>query len=93
LQEGSVIDSTRSLYRHFAFDQLSVGDPTGDPKHRGADGGRCKGEDRHAKAREAQLLFDSLEAKLKGGVPAAELNSNVYSLLEELREDVAGELK
>jgi hypothetical protein len=50
-------------------------------------------EDRHAKAREAQLLFDSLEAKLKGGVPAAELNSNVYSLLEELREDVAGELK
>ena len=83
-----VINSTRSLYRHFAFDQLSVGDPTGDPKHRGADGGRCKGEDRHAKAREAQLLFDSLEAKLKGGVP-----SNVYSLLEELGEDVAGELK
>jgi hypothetical protein len=39
------------------------------------------------------LLFDSLEAKLKGGVPAAELNSNVSSLLEELREDVAGELK
>jgi hypothetical protein len=31
-------------------------------------------------AREAQLLFDSLETELKGGVPAAELNSNVYSM-------------
>jgi len=60
------------------------------PKHRGADGGRCNG---NAKAREVQLLFDSLETKLKGGVPAAEVDSNVYSLLEELREDVAGELK
>ena len=50
-------------------------------------------EDRHAKAREAQLLFDALETKLKGGVPAAEVDSNVYSLLEELKEDVAGELK
>jgi hypothetical protein len=88
-----VIDSTRSLYRHFAFDQLSVGDPTGDAKASWCGWRAMQREDRHATAREAQLLFDSLEAKLKGGVPAAELNSNVYSLLEELREDVAGELK
>ena len=44
-------------------------------------------------AREAQLLFDSLGTKLKGGAPAAEVKSTVSGMLEELREDIAGELR
>ena len=44
-------------------------------------------------AREAQLLFDSLETQLKSGAPAVEVNSTVYGMLEELSEDIAGELR
>jgi hypothetical protein len=44
-------------------------------------------------AREAQLLFDSLGTKLKGGAPAAEVKSTVSGMIEELREDIAGELR
>jgi hypothetical protein len=35
-------------------------------------------------AREVQLLFDSLDTKLKSGAPAVEVNSTVYGMLEEL---------
>jgi hypothetical protein len=44
-------------------------------------------------AREAELLFDSLEIQLKSRAPAVELNSTVYSMLEKLSEDIAGELR
>jgi hypothetical protein len=44
-------------------------------------------------AREAQLLFDSLGTKLKSGAPPAEVKSTVSGMLEELREDIAGELR
>ena len=44
-------------------------------------------------AREAELLFDSLETKLKSRAPAPEVNSTVYGMLEELSEDIAGELR
>ena len=44
-------------------------------------------------AREVQLLFDSLDTKLKSGAPAVEVNSTVYGMLEELSEDIAGELR
>jgi hypothetical protein len=44
-------------------------------------------------AREAQLLFDSLGGKLKDGAPAAQVKSTVSGMLEELREDIARELR
>ena len=44
-------------------------------------------------AREAQLLFDSLKTKLKSRASAPEVNSTVYGMLEELSEDIAGELR
>jgi hypothetical protein len=44
-------------------------------------------------AREAQLLFDSLGTKLKDGAPAAQVKSTVSGMLEELREDIARELR
>jgi hypothetical protein len=44
-------------------------------------------------AREAQLLFDSLGTKLKSGAPATEVKSTVSGMLEELREDIAEELR
>jgi hypothetical protein len=44
-------------------------------------------------AREAQLLFDSLGTKLKSGAPATEVKSTVSGMLEELNEDIAGELR
>ena len=44
-------------------------------------------------AREVQLLFDSLETKLKSGAAAVEVNSTVYGMLEELSEDIAAELR
>ena len=44
-------------------------------------------------AREAQLLFDSLGTKLKSGAPPADVKSTVSGMLEELREDIAGELR
>ncbi len=44
-------------------------------------------------AREVQLLFDSLGKKLKNGVPASEIKSTVHGMLEELREDIARELR
>ena len=44
-------------------------------------------------AREQQLLFDSLGSKLKDGAPAAQVKSTVSGMLEELREDIARELR
>jgi hypothetical protein len=44
-------------------------------------------------AREAELLFDSLEIQLKSRAPAVELSSTVYSMLEKLSEDIARELR
>jgi hypothetical protein len=44
-------------------------------------------------AREAQLLFDSLGKKLKDGAPPAQVKSTVSGMLEELREDIARELR
>jgi hypothetical protein len=44
-------------------------------------------------AREAQLLFDSLGTKLKSGAPATEVKSTVSGMLEEMNEDIAGELR
>ena len=44
-------------------------------------------------AREAQLLFDSLGKKLNDGAPAAQVKSTVSGMLEELREDIARELR
>ena len=44
-------------------------------------------------AREAQLLFDSLDKKLKDGAPAAQVKSTVSGMLGELREDIARELR
>jgi len=44
-------------------------------------------------ARGPQLLFDSLQTKLKSGAPAVEVNSTVYVTLEELSEDIAAELR
>src|SRR5215472_3330020 len=43
-------------------------------------------------ARGPQLLFGSLQTKLKSGAPAVEVNSTVYVTLEELSEDIAAEL-
>jgi hypothetical protein len=44
-------------------------------------------------AREVQLLFDSLGKKLKSSAPASEVKSTVHGMLEELREDIARELR
>jgi hypothetical protein len=44
-------------------------------------------------AREPKLLLDSLDSKLRSGAPAAEVNSTIYMVLEELSEDVAAELR
>jgi hypothetical protein len=44
-------------------------------------------------AREQQLLFDSLGKKLKDGAPAEDVKSTVSGMLEELREDIARELR
>jgi hypothetical protein len=44
-------------------------------------------------AREQQLLFDSLGTKLKDGAPPKDVKSTVSGMLEELREDIARELR
>jgi hypothetical protein len=44
-------------------------------------------------AREAQLLFDSLGKKLQANAPATDVKSTVSGMLEELREDIARELR
>ena len=44
-------------------------------------------------AREQQLLFDSLGKKLKDSAPPAQVKSTVSGMLEELREDIARELR
>lgn len=44
-------------------------------------------------AREAQLMFDSLGKKLQANAPATEVKSTVSGMLEELREDIARELR
>jgi len=44
-------------------------------------------------AREPKLLLNSLDAKLKSGAPAVEVNSTIYVMLEELSEDIAAELR
>ena len=44
-------------------------------------------------AREPKLLLDSLDSKLRSGAPAAEVNSSIYIVLEELSEDIAAELR
>ena len=44
-------------------------------------------------AREAQLLFDSLGKKLQASAPPTEVKSTVSGMLEELREDIARELR
>jgi len=43
--------------------------------------------------REQQLLFDSLGKKLKDGAPPKDVKSTVSGMLEELREDIARELR
>jgi hypothetical protein len=44
-------------------------------------------------AREPKLLLDSLASKLRSGAPAADVNSTIYMMLEELSEDIAAELQ
>src|SRR5262245_66238419 len=44
-------------------------------------------------ARQPKLLLDSLDSKLRRGAPAAEVNSTIYIVLEELGEDIAAELR
>ena len=44
-------------------------------------------------AREQQLLFDSLGKKLKDGATPKDVKSTVSGMLEELREDIARELR
>ena len=44
-------------------------------------------------AREPKLLLDTLDSKLRSGAPAAEVNSAIYVVLEELSEDIAAELR
>ena len=44
-------------------------------------------------AREPKLLLDTLNSKLRSGAPAAEVNSTIYIVLEELSEDIAAELR
>ena len=44
-------------------------------------------------ARDPKLLLNSLDAELQSGAPAAEVNSTIYVILEELSEDIAAELR
>ncbi len=44
-------------------------------------------------AREAQLLFDSLGNQLKSNAPPTKVKSTVSGMREELREDIARELR
>lgn len=44
-------------------------------------------------AREAQLMFDGLAAKLKAGAPPADVKNTIIGMVEELSEDIAGELR
>jgi hypothetical protein len=44
-------------------------------------------------AREQQLLFDSLGNQLKTSVPAADIKATVTGMLDELKDDIAAELK
>jgi len=44
-------------------------------------------------ARQPKLLLDSLDSKLRRGAPAAEVNSTIYIVLEELGENIAAELR
>jgi hypothetical protein len=44
-------------------------------------------------AREPKLLLNSLDAKLKSGAPAAEVNSTIYVILEELKRRHRGGTK
>jgi hypothetical protein len=44
-------------------------------------------------AREAQLLFQSLDGQLRSGAPATQVRSTVSGMLEELREDIERELR
>jgi Mg/Co/Ni transporter MgtE len=44
-------------------------------------------------AREQQLLFDALGDQLKTSVAAATIKSTVTGMLDELQDDIAGELK
>lgn len=44
-------------------------------------------------AREAQLLFQSLDGQLRSGAPASQVRSTVSGMLEELREDIERELR
>jgi len=44
-------------------------------------------------AREPKLLLDTLDSKLRSGAPAAEVNSSIYIVFEELSEDIAAELR
>jgi hypothetical protein len=44
-------------------------------------------------AREQQLLFDSLDNQLKTSAPATKVRSTISGMLEELREDIARELR
>jgi|SRR5262245_27275752 len=44
-------------------------------------------------AREQQLLFQSLDSQLTSGAPANQVRRTVSGMLEELREDIARELR
>jgi len=44
-------------------------------------------------ARDARLLLNTLDAKLKSDASRAEVNSTIYILLEELSENIAAELR
>lgn len=44
-------------------------------------------------ARESQLLFDNLGNQLKTSAPPTKVRSTVNGMLEELREDIRGELR
>jgi hypothetical protein len=44
-------------------------------------------------AREAQLLFDSLDSQLKSSAPATKVRSTIAGMLDELREDIERELR
>jgi len=44
-------------------------------------------------AREAQLLFQSLDGQLRSGASAGQVRSTVSGMLEELREDIERELR
>ena len=44
-------------------------------------------------AREQQLLFDALANQLKTSVPATQIKTTVTGMLDELNDDIAGELK